>query len=216
MLVPAGRCARSGLLPGFTPVERSQEDSAGARPEGRGSTGIRDPRPLAAPSSAGAADQRLRGRERSCPARCRGTGQPRECPESPGPGQPSGVELGRSAAPPRARLLSGPSRELQPSFRPGSVAPEPAPARPFRPPCLTLRYGRSIQPGLGRLGNEQNTGTATSGCGALRGSVPAADAGSVAPSPGCPPRSPGLAVAPQGSVTQKGCLKSVSPAREGQ
>lgn len=121
MPVPAGRCARSGLLPGFTPVERPQEDSAGGP----------DPRAGVQPGLGTHAlwlprlPPRLRGRgcgvgsgAASPDADAWGTGQPRESPEPPGPGQPSGVGLGRSAAPPRARLRSGPTGNCSPAFGP--------------------------------------------------------------------------------------------------
>lgn len=67
--------------------------------------------------------------------------------------------------------------------------------------------------GLGNSRGEKAAASARRGRG---GSAPAAGAGPATPRAGMPPRSPGLAVAPQGSVTQKGCLKSVSPATAGQ
>lgn len=140
----------------------------GARPEGRGSTGTRDPRPLAAPSSAEVAGQRLRGRERSCLAGCRRMGHG-AAPREPGASGPRAAVGGRAGPLRSAASCPAPLRphwELQPGFRPGSLAsaPAPAPAGPFRPPLLAQGYGRSIRPGPGRLGNEQSSGTATSGC----------------------------------------------------
>lgn len=102
-----------------------------------------------------------------------------------------------SAAPLSALLGGHRVGRSGPSWPRGADAPS-GPARPG-----PLRGDRG-PPGQGGLGNSQGSGAATPGLPGKGGSAPAADAGLAAPEPGMLRRSPGLAVAPQGSVTQKG------------
>lgn len=103
-----------------------------------------------------------------------------------------------ASAAPLSALLGGPGT--------GRAAPVPCGPvvrmlRAARPGPLRGDRGR---PGQGGLGNSQGSGAATPGLRGKGGSAPAADAGLAVPEPGMLRRSPGLAVAPQGSVTQKG------------
>lgn len=80
--------------------------------------------------------------------------------------------------------------------RGGSAQPRPAPGkRPRAGGGRVFRVRARKQPG------RKGSGLGTLGKG---GCAPAADAGPATPEAGMPPRSPGLVVAPQGSVTQKG------------